>query len=244
MAKKTKGARKDKPRERRERRFEPRPTTSPLVVYLLGGIGAIAMGAGAWAQFGSMFADSPESAPEPLAFARYVLVAGTLLLGAAIWIGTSGDPALRVGDGGVVLEKGGLRRLPWYAVERIEWREEAIRVIGKDDLGTSVTLVARVATQPQAAAWIVKEARERIPAVVDVPEDVTLPIARNDAGQGLALEPPQVVGKHCAASGKVIAYEPDARICPRCERVYHKAHVPESCPCGASLASLQGAKTA
>jgi hypothetical protein len=48
-----------------------------------------------------------------------------------------------------------------------------------------------------------------------------------------------VVGKHCADSGTVIAYEPDARVCPRCERVYHKAHVPETCACGGSLEGLR-----
>jgi hypothetical protein len=244
MAKKTKGAKKDKPRERRERRFEPRPSLNPLVVYLLGGVGAIVMGAGAWAQFGSALVDVPEGAPEPLRFAQYILVVGTLLVGAAIWLGTSGDPALRVGDGGVAIEKGGVRRLPWYAIERIEWREEAVRVTGTDDLGTAITIVARATTHPQAAAWIAKEARERIPAVVDVPADATLPEPRGDAGEALALEPPQVVGKHCAASGKVIAYEPDARVCPRCERVYHKAHVPDSCACGASLVNLRASKTA
>jgi hypothetical protein len=86
---------------------------------------------------------------------------------------------------------------------------------------------------------MVKEARQRIPAVVDVPEDVALPEVRASVGESRVLEPAQVVGKHCAASGKVIAYEPDARVCPRCERVYHRAHVPAACECGASLAALQ-----
>jgi hypothetical protein len=90
----------------------------------------------------------------------------------------------------------------------------------------------------------VKEARARVPATVDVPEDVALPEARQAAGETLTLEPPQVVGKHCVASGKVIAYEPDARVCSRCERVYHKAHVPAQCECGASLESLQAAASA
>jgi hypothetical protein len=53
------------------------------------------------------------------------------------------------------------------------------------------------------------------------------------------------VGKHCASSGKVIAFEPDARLCPRCERVYYKTSVPAECECGASLAEVQArAKTA
>jgi hypothetical protein len=239
MAKKK--AKRDKPKERLERRFEPRATTNPLVVYAIGGVGAAAMGAGVWGQFGSMLQDA---APEPLKFAPYILAAGATLVGAAIWRGTSGEPALRVGDGGLAIEKGGVKRMPWYAIERIEWREESVRVSGKGEDGTAMTLVARAASQPQAAAWIVKEARDRIPKVVDVPEDATVPDPLLSAGDSLPLEPPQVVGKHCAATGKVIAYEPDARLCPRCERVYHKSGVPETCECGASLADLRQAKTA
>ena len=129
--------------------------------------------------------------------------------------------------------------MPWYAVERIAWADGAVRVTGKDDSGAEMTVVAAIVTHPQAAAWIVREARERVPAVVDVPDGTILPDARANAEQPLAMDPPQVVGKHCAASGKVIAYEPDARVCPRCERVYHKAHVPDSCACGASLTEFQ-----
>jgi hypothetical protein len=241
MAKKSKtGAKREKPRERKERQFEPASATNKWVVYGVGNVGALLMGAGSWVQF----APAAENAPVPLKFGPYLLAAGAALAGVAIWIGTSGEPALRVGDGGLAIVKSGLKRIPWYAIERIEWREESVRVTGKDDLGTAVTLVASTRVHPQAAAWIVKEARERIPGVVDVPEDATLPEPLASAGAAMSLEPPQVVGRHCAASGKVIAYEPDARVCARCERVYHKAHVPESCECGASLADLQPAKTA
>lgn len=233
---KRKNAKRERSRERRERRFEPRPITTPSVVYAVGAVGAILMGAGAWGQFGALL---HEGGPEPLKIAPYILAAGALLVGVAIWIGTSGEAPLRVGDGGLAVEKGGLKRMPWHAIERIEWREEAVRVTGKDDAGTSLAVVATLKSHPQAAAWIVKEARERVPGVVDVPEDATLPDPLASAGETLALEPPQVVGKHCAASGKVIAYEPDARVCPRCERVYHKAHVPETCDCGASLGELR-----
>jgi len=236
MAKKTKTAKAPKPRPRRERRFEPLASARPGLVYVLGAIGAAAMGAGAWEQFGPLMSDS---GPEPLKFGPYVLTAGAVLAGVAIWMGTSGEPFLRVGDGGIAVEKGGLRRMPWYAVERIEWRDEAVRVTGKDDVGVAMNVVASLRSQPQAAAWIVREARERVPAVVQVPEDTTLPESSADAGASVALDPPQVVGRHCAASGKVISYEPDARVCPRCERVFHKAHVPETCECGASLAELR-----
>lgn len=236
MAKKTKSSKRERPRDRRERRFNPQSSTSPAIVYLVGAIGAIAMGAGAWGQFGSLV---QEHAPEPLKSPSYILAVGALLVGVAIWIGTSGDPALRVGDAGLAVEKGGVRRMPWYSIERIEWREETVRVTGKDEVGIALTIAASLKSHPQAAAWIVKEARERVPSVVDVPEDATLPDPRASAGETLALEPPQVVGKHCANSGKVIAYEPDARVCPRCERVFHKSAVPASCQCGASLGELQ-----
>ena len=241
MAKKTKTPKREKTRERRERRFDPQGATNARIVYLVGAIGAIAMGAGAWGQFGALV---HEGGPEPLKFAPYILAVGALLVGGAIWIGTSGEAALRVGDAGLAVEKGGLRRMPWYAIERIEWREEAVRVTGKDDMGIALSMVAKLKSHPQAAAWIVKEARERVPTVVDVPEDATLPDPRASAGETMALEPPQVVGKHCSASGKVIAFEPDARLCPRCERVFYKASVPAECDCGASLVELQAqAKT-
>jgi hypothetical protein len=58
-----------------------------------------------------------------------------------------------------------------------------------------------------------------------------------DAGVVVPLGDVQVVGKRCAASGKIIAFEPDARVCPQCERVYHKAHLPKACACGATLGS-------
>ena len=236
MAKKSKAAKGPKVRTRRERRFEPQASGRPGLVYVLGALGAVAMGAGAWEQFGPLLSDS---GPEPLKLAPYVLTLGALLTGASIWIGTSGESALRVGDAGIGVDKGAVRRMPWYAVESVDWRDEIVRVTGKDDAGVAMTVNAPLASHAQAAAWIVREARARIPDVVKVPDDATLPEATASAGEQLPLEPPQVVGRHCAASGKVISYEPDARVCPRCERVYHRTSVPDACECGASLADLQ-----
>jgi hypothetical protein len=239
MAKKAKGsAKREKPRERKERQFEPAASGSKSMVYLLGALGALLMGAGTRGQFESWFTDAPL---EPWKFAPFVLAAGALLVGVAIWLGTSGEAALRVGDGGIAVVKSGVRRMPWYAVERISWHaaDAALVVTGKDELNVDMTVVATVQSHAQAAAWIVKEARERIPARIDGVEDVALPDPLASAGTTMALEPPQVVGRHCAASGKVIAYEPDARVCVRCERVYHRTQVPETCECGASLVDLQ-----
>ena len=146
----------------------------------------------------------------------------------------------------MAVEKGGLRRMPWYAIERIEWRDEAVRVSGKDDAGVAMNFAASLHGHPQAGAWIVKEARERA-CRPSCRSRKTRRCRRRAPTRGSRSRSsaPQVVGRHCAASGKVISYEPDARVCPRCERVYHKAHVPEACECGASLEELRAAtKTA
>ena len=238
MAKKSK-TNKPKPRARRERRFEPLASARPSLVYVLGAGGALAMGAGAWGQFGSLFTDA---AADPIKAAPYILTLGALLTGGAIWVGTSGEAAIRVGD---ARHRPGEGRPPPHALVRDREHRVARRgrfaSPGADEAGSPMVVSAALKSQPQAATWIVREARARVPAVVNVPGDSTLPEARVDSGESLPLDPPQVVGKHCAASGKAISYEPDARVCPRCERVFHRLHVPEECPCGASLADLRGA---
>ena len=235
MAKAKKSAKAAKT-TRRERRFEPRSTHNPVVVKALGGLGAAAMGAGTYGWFGPGMRAPPG---DPVKHASWILAGGAIALGGAIWLGTSGEAAIRVGDPGVALDKGGLRRMPWHAIERVALEGGAVRVEGKDDLDAAMTVLAPLSSQPQAAAWIVSEARRRVPSVVEIAEDAELPEALDDAGERMTAEPAQLVGRHCAESRKVIAYEPDARMCRRCERVYHKAHVPAECACGASLVGLQ-----
>jgi hypothetical protein len=239
MAKAAKKAKSPK-QERRERQFFPRATANTGLVGAIGAIGALAMGAGFWAQWGRVLFTSNE---EALPFGWWLVAGGAVLVGVAIWIGTSGEPLLRVGDGGVGIERSGLfgalpiRRIPWHGVTSIgyEGASGAIVVRGHDETGAELTINATLKSHPQAAAWIVREARERIPATVGVGDEIALPEARSSAGEVLALDPLQVVGKRCTASGTIIAFEPDGRVCPRCERVYHKAHVPPTCECGASL---------
>jgi hypothetical protein len=226
-------------RERRERRFLPQSAGNPLLVKVVGGAGAAALGAGAWAQFGRslMGVELP-----PYAFGPYVLGGGALLFGAAVWLGTSNEPAVRVGAAGVAVEKSELVRIPWHAVERIVWDPERAELAlrGKDANEKDVSLTFRARVHPVAAAWIAREARARIPKVTDIPDDVAeLPETRTSDGELLTLDPIQVVGMHCAESGDIIAYEPDAVICPKCELVFHKASTPDGCPCGADLASLR-----
>jgi hypothetical protein len=235
MASKPKSAKREKAPTRHELRFEALPTTNTSVIYVVGALGALMMGAGAWAQFGPSLSDSGLA---PVAMAPYVLFTGALVVAVAIWLGTSGQAPLRVGDAGVGIEKGPLKRIPWYAIDRIEWRQETVRVMGKDESGEALTILAPVASHAQAAAWIVKQARQRIPSRVDVPADATLAEPQREGGREIVLGPPQVVGKRCAASGLIIAYEPDARVCPRCMLVYHKSKVPELCACGSRLADV------
>jgi hypothetical protein len=240
MAKGTKKAKAGRVKERHERRFVPRPTSNPVVVNVLGGVAAAALGAGTWAQFGHAWMDRVEP---PYSFAPALIAAGAVAFGVAVWLGTSGETPLRVGASGIAIEKGKeLTRIPWYAVERISWNpdQQELSVAGKDESGRARALALTPKVQPGAIGWIVKEARERIPDRVDVPEEALgLPAASQGDGHVLVMEPVQVVGKRCATSDRVIAYEPDARVCPRCERVYYKESVPEACACGASLAGLR-----
>jgi hypothetical protein len=225
---------KDKKRERSERRFLPQSSTPPRVVQIIGALGAAALGGGLTGQY---------ARPEPVPNAIWVLAAGALLVGVATWIGTSGAAPLRVGDGGVGVEKGGVRRLPWWGIESITWDESeaALSVTGKDESGAGLSFRISQKNQPQAVAWIAKEARARIPKVVELSDDAlaTIGKASREAGQLLKLDKVQIVGRRCAGSDKAIAWEPDGRVCHRCERVYHKDHVPETCDCGGSLAALR-----
>jgi hypothetical protein len=221
---------KSQQRQRRERRFEPRASTNPWVVYIAGALGAVGMGAGAWGQFGPWLNDT---GAEPFKYAPWILAAGAVLVGIAIWFGTSGEPIICVGDGGIGIERGTTRRIPWHQLEKLSFSGGAVRAFGKDDTDQPVTISASVRSHEQAAAWMFLEAKKRVPSAVDIedesviPKPLTLP--------DFPMDPLRVVGRHCARSGKVISYEPDGRVCARCERIYHREFVPAECLCGAPM---------
>ena len=228
---------------RQERRFVSQAATNPILVRGAGAVAALLLGAGLYAYvYGQSFtADAERSIPS------YIIAAGAVLMGITIWIGTSAENPIRVGDPGIAVEKGDLRRMPWWGVEKITFEPGALalNIVGNDEANTAWTFKVSVKAHPEAVGWIIREAMDRIPKRVDIPEETLekLPPAGEHAGQKLDLEPLQVVGKRCAATGKTISYEPDGRVCPRCERVYSKRSVPKKCKCGNSLAHLQASIT-
>jgi hypothetical protein len=232
----TKKSSASRTRERIERRFLPLSTTDKRLLYALMTIGAAVGGAGAFSYWGNdgkaVFHDQ----------AFYFFVVAGVLIAAALWFSGSSDAAVRVGATGVTQEQGGLRRMPWYEVESLTWAagERVLTVIGKDESGSSMTLKVKAKAHPQACAWIVHEMRARLPKLFELDEDAVKDIGEADEHAGTKLNVPlHVVGKRCAASGKTITYEPDARVCSQCERVYHKHKVPKVCACGNDLRQLR-----
>lgn len=244
MAKPTK-RKQSKQHQRWEKRFLPRSTTSPALVYALGGVGALALGGGFWGQFGSSLHKVAEDF-EPWPYAPWVLAGGAVLLGASIWVGTSGAASVRVGSGGVAEERGQGRRIAWWAVDAITFEDGALVVQGKGESDEHESIRLSLVALPEAAALVLKEATARIPDKVSLSEEerAKVPSSRKEDGESITPAPLQLVGKRCNKSDKIIAYEPDARVCPQCERIYRKESVPRKCACGASLSHLQQAKAA
>jgi hypothetical protein len=230
---------------RQERRFVSRAASNPLLVRLLACASGLVLGAGAYAYFwGKSFVPATPDVPDNISqLPMYLIAGGAVVLGIAIWFGTSADPPIRVGAPGLALEKGELRRMPWWGVEKISFENGSLALIitGKDDAGVDWTFKVSSRSNSEAVGWIIKEALDRIPRKVDIAEETlaNLPQAHEHAGTKVDLDPLQVVGRRCAVSGKTISYEPDARVCPQCERVYFKQSVPKKCKCGASLLHLR-----
>ena len=231
---------KKKRARRTERRFIAQSSHNAWLVRILGGLGATTLGAGTWGYtYGHAFDADEKLKPIP----AYLIAAGAVLTGATIWLGTSSEMPLRVGDPGIAMERGEVRRMPWSAVSQITFESGnlAVVVTGKDESGSTWTFKVPLNAHAEAVGWLVKEALDRIPKVVDIPDRVLegLPSANPHAGMTVELEPLQVVGKKDAVTGKTISYEPDARVCTRCERVYFKRTVPKKCKCGCLLTELR-----
>lgn len=211
---------------RYERRYEPTASPLAIVTVLLFSLGAVALGAGVYAQWFR----SGDAGPHP--WSLYFLIAGAVLLLAVALFGQGAARPVRVGDGGVAVERDEttVERVAWCDVARLLVTDSAVTV-----QGPGVTISVPRGVQGAAAARVVREARERIPAKIDAGVTVDTPPGAADPAKE-PLEPPQIAGHTCKATSKVISFEKDARLCGRCGELYHKAGVPDRClTCDARL---------
>jgi hypothetical protein len=215
---------------RRARRFEAQASTLGQTALVLICTGAGLLGAGAYGQF---------MRQAPLEFAPVLLIGGIVVLVFGWQQASKQTPPVLVGDPGVAAEEGDpLRWLPWSRVESVTFEKNVVEA-----RGDGRTISVPVEAHPQAAAWVVREALERVPAKVKVAEADRAKLSADEgAGEVREFGPAQVAGAHCRNSDKVIAFDEDARLCPKCGEVYHKDEVPEEClACEADLTALQGA---
>lgn len=214
-------------RVRKERRFLPEATYASRASIAGGMLGALVLGAGVYGQW---------LRDEPRVIAPYLFGVGAIALGAALWFGDAGALPVRIGDAGIAIEKGNeLVRLAWCDLERVSSERGELVAKGKD-----LTLRIPVAAHRAAVAWILSEGTKRMPAAMDVKRQSLegLPEPKDSDGELVAIEGLQVAGRHCAASGKPVSFERDARLCPVCGQVYLKDQVPAKClTCGSTLGS-------
>jgi hypothetical protein len=203
-----------------ERRFTAEPTGRSNIQALVGGLGAAALGAGAYATW---------MHEAPMNGAPYLFGGGALAVIVSAVMGSADGLPLRVGDAGVGVERGGAEpeRIGWFEVEKVSL-EGRDRVVVE---GAKKRIVAAATHHAQAAGWILKEALARIPKRVSIDADKSGEFMRatGDHATVVAIAPPQVAGRRCKASGTIISFERDARICNRCGEVYERKHAPKKC---------------
>jgi hypothetical protein len=216
---------KSSKRTRKERRFIGEQTYASKVAVGLGMLGALFLGAGVYSRWVS---DTPAS------YAVYLVAVGAFTLAGAIAFGDLGTLPVRVGDLGIAIERSKeLERIGWCDLKRVYVEKGKLVLEGKESASSIV-----VAAHPKAIARILAEGTRRVPEAMDVKKSALagLPPLRDDDGELLTVDAPQVAGRSCAASGKTVAFERDARLCPQCGEVYLKDKVPKKClTCGADL---------
>jgi hypothetical protein len=204
--------------ERSERLFMPSAGSASKLALGLGMLGCAASGAGVYGAW---------LAPHALGAAWPLLIGGIGLAAAAAFISPKEPPPVRVGELGVIVgEPAEARRLPWYQIEAVRIEGEALRLESK-----AASVVLPLAAHARAAARIVAEASQRIPARVDISPRAheRLPRLAEAEGEQVAEARLPLTGQRCAASGASITFEGDARLCPNCAALYHASHVPALC---------------
>ncbi|MGC4070458.1 MAG: hypothetical protein QM784_38500 [Polyangiaceae bacterium] len=212
-----------------ERRYERAFTKPDFVILGAWLVASACAGAVTYASFGSA---------EPMEYRNLVLGLGVAALAVALYRYVNTAATVLVGDAGVALERGGeVDRLLWWEISTIRL-EEGVLVLR----GAHTNLRVDPSQYAQAAQAILREARERLPSVIDVSDQLvdTLPKPLKSTKEP-AAEPVrslQIAGKRCAVSKNVISVERDARLCPKCATVYHRERLPKTCmTCNAELGS-------
>ena len=197
---------------------------TPMTI-LVGFVGAAALGAGTYGRWLSQPAGG---------FATALLVIGVGCAAYFAWQLSREGLVVCVGDAGVAIERSGeFERLLWCDMERIRVDQDHLVLSG-----TGPTLSIAQTTHALALSWILKEAAERLPKLIDVAPGFVdrLPKPATTDGTLGPIMSLQTTGRRCAKSRKVIRYERDARLCIVCTQVYMRDDVPETCvTCGHAL---------
>jgi hypothetical protein len=204
--------------ERYERLFYPSAGSASKLALGVGMLGCAAAGAGVYGAW---------LAPQAVGAAWPLLIGGLVLAAGASFVGAKEPSPVRVGELGVILgDPAEARRLHWYEVDAVRISGEELRLESKVQ-GVVLPLAAHGA----AAARIVAEASQRIPAKVDISPKAHERLPRLAAAEGEEVPAArlQLAGQRCAASGIGITFESDARLCPNCAALYHVSHVPAAC---------------
>jgi len=153
---------------------------------------------------------------------------GAGLLAIAAIVGPRAAECIRVGDAGVAAEKGPseIERIAWHAVKEMLLDGRALTV-----KGAGVSIVMSLPALREAVGETLREARVRVPTLVERLDMRGLDKEGAMSGETMPLEMPQVTGQPCRSSGKPVLFEKDARLCGRCGAVYHKDSVPKRCKC-------------
>jgi hypothetical protein len=212
-------------RSMQERRLVAAGQSLQPASLIAGFLGAAALGAGIYGRFiNQPAADS----------ATLLLVIGIACTAYFAWQLRREGTAVYVGDAGVAVEhKGEIERLLWCDMDRIRVDQDHLVLSG-----TGPTLSIAQATHALALSWILKEAAERLPRVIDVAPGFVDKLPKPSDKDGILgpIMSLQTAGRRCAKSRKIIRYERDARLCTVCTQVYMRDDVPDTCAtCGKPL---------
>lgn len=164
--------------------------------------------------------------------APWLLGIGAIVLAAVVLWGDLQGTAIRVGDAGVAIERGGeiVRRVAWFEMKEVSLNDGVIRVQTQE----SPWLIP-VASNPTGAKLVIEEARKRIYPRLNISKSQFAALEKLAAqksratSQLVAIESVQITGRVCKASEQTITFEQDARLCPQCGQIYHKNHLPDRC---------------